>query len=392
MNRYLFILPIWLSSLTMADGLEYKGNFSMEASYLDHDLDGKRDNEHAFQLEAEVQQPFESGKAVANLKAVYDLHDHERRYLDFNDLYYQQNFDDGDLLIGRNTRFWGAMEFYNHTDVFNTKDWLDNPFDYDSKIGADNIAYTRYLDNGEISVIAKVHEESQRVADQEAVNTFLPPFYNDRLVTQEDRNRPTLYLKYNASGEETQIDYALIYQNGYDEQRYLAPVGLSLQQHAYIVNKVMGYATLVSGDMLYKTELAYTQSEENLVSDYAQMSLGAEYTLYGLWDQKDLGLLLEYYRYRAFDGEKLGAEDFGNLFANDLAFGFRVSMNDTADSEILGGIDIDQENAEQIVFVEYKTRLFDSYKLELRYQHLEPKVDSLFPKLDRATVAFGYYF
>ncbi|HHH19727.1 MAG TPA: hypothetical protein ENK86_04375 [Campylobacterales bacterium] len=391
MKNYI-TLSLLLSSLLWGDGLEYKGNLSMEASYLDHDQADKRDTEHAFRLEAEVKQPLEEGKLVANLKAIYDMNDKERRYLDFNDLYYQHELPSGHLLIGRSTRFWGAMEFYNHTDNFNTKDWLDNPFDYDSKIGANTLAYTHYFDNSELSVIAKVHEERQRVPDQEAINNFFPPIYSDKLETQKSRNRPTLYVKYDGSGEETQVDYSLIYQNGYDEQRYLAPVGNELHQHAYLVNKLMGYATLVEGDTLYKTELAYTKSDDDWVADYAQMSLGAEHTLYGFWDTKDLGLLLEYYRYHDFDHDKMGAEDFGNLFADDVALGFRVSMNDTSDSEILGGLSVDRENHEQILFVEYETRLMDRYKLKLNYQHLEPEEDSLFQKLDRGMVTFGYYF
>jgi len=391
MKNYI-ILSLLLSSLSWSDDLEYKGSLSTQASYLDHNQENKRDNEHAFILEAEFKQPLEQGKVVANIKAIYDLDDKERRYFDFNDLYYKHELKNGDLLIGRNTRFWGAMEFYNHTDNFNTKDWLDNPFDYDSKIGANSIAYTHYFDNSELSIIAKVREEHQRVSDQEAINNFLPPTYSDTLETQEDRNRPTLYLKYDASGEAIQIDYSLVYQNGYDEQRYLAPVGTQLRQHAYIVNKLMGYATLVEGDTIYKTELAYTKSGDDLVADYAQMSIGAEHTLYGFWDKRDLGVLLEYYRYQDFNGDKLGAKEFGNLFANDLAFGFRVSINDMSDSEILGGASLDRENQEKIFFIEYKTRLLDKYKLELNYQHLEPKEDSMFQELDRATVVFGYYF
>ncbi|MCH9741012.1 MAG: hypothetical protein K0U38_09270 [Epsilonproteobacteria bacterium] len=393
MKQYIMV-SLWsvLPTLLLGNGLEYKGNIGMEASYLNHDMNEKRESENAFRLEAELQQRFENGKIVANLKALYDLNDKERRYFDFNDLYYKHNFENGDLLIGRNTRFWGAMEFYNHTDVFNTKDWLDNPFDYDSKIGANNIAYTHYFDNAELSVIAKVREENQKIQDGESVNSFLPPTYKDTLETGKDRNRPTLYLKYSGSAEKRQLDYSLIYQNGYDEQRYLAPVGNELRQHAYIVDKVMGYATLVEGETIYKTELAYTQSDDESVSDYAQISIGAEHTLYGILDKKDLGILVEYYRYKSYENNKMGAKELGNLFADDIALGFRVSMNDMSDSEILGGVSIDRDTREKIFFVEYDTRLFEKYKLGLSYQHLAPKDGSVFKELDRAMIEFGYYF
>ncbi len=386
------LLSTLLSASLWSGDFSYKGNIGFEASYIDHDIPNKRDSQNALRLELELKQKLGEGELVFNGEGIYDRDDEERRYVDINDLYYKHNFADSDLLIGRNTRFWGAMEFYNHTDNFNTKDWRDDPFDYDSKIGAWNIAYTHYFENSELSVIAKVHEEEQKVQDGESVNNFLPPIYDSSLETQEDRDRPTLYLKYSGSGEETQIDYALIYQNGYDEQRYLTPVGTELQQHAYLVNKLMGYATLISGETIYKTELAYTQSDEDLVSDYAQGSIGVEHTLYSVVGKADLGLLAEYYKYKNFDEDKLGAKDFGNLFADDIALGFRVSLNDGADSDILGGVSIDRDNQEKIYFVEYNTRLYDKYKLGLSFQHLSPEEESLFQEMDRATIEFGYYF
>jgi len=389
-NRIL-LLPLLYSSL-FANDFEYKGNIGIESSYIDHNLAGKRDKQNALRAELELKQKTASGQMVLNVEAIVDADDKNRRYLDVNDLYYKHEFENSDLLIGRNTRFWGAMEFYNHTDVFNTKDWRDNPFDYDAKIGSNNIAYTQYFENSELALIAKIGQERQRVQDRESVNNFLPANYSDDLQTQKDKNRPTLYLKYTGSAEETQFDYAVIYQNGYDEQRYLAPLGASLHQNSYLVNKVMAYATLVSGETIYKTELAYTKSDEKKVSDYAQYSVGVEHTLYGVWGKSNLGLLAEYYKYDAKDSSKLGAKEFGNLFQNDLTLGFRLSVNDSSDSDVLGGISIDQDNHEKLVFVEYNTRLFEKYKFGLSYQHLEPKAGSVFQKLDSAMVELGYYF
>jgi len=386
MKKYILLLCSVLPNL-QANELEYKGNIGFESSYLDHDIAGKRDNQNALRLELELKQKTQNGQLVFSLDGILDKDDKERRYIDVNDLYYKHDFENSDLLIGRNTRFWGAMEFYNHTDAFNTKDWRDNPFDYDAKIGANNIAYTQYFENSELAVIAKVGQERHK-----SVNNFMPPNYSDKLETQKSKNRPTVYVKYAGSAEETQFDYAVIYQNGYDEQRYLAPKGASLHQNAYLVDKVMAYATLVSGETIYKTELAYTKSDDERVSDYAQYSVGVEHTLYGVWGKSDLGLLAEYYKYDDKDSSKLGAKDFGNLFQDDVTLGFRLSVNDSSDSDVLGGISIDRDNQEKLVFVEYNTRLFEKYKLGLSYQHLEPKAGSVFRKLDSAQVKFGYYF
>jgi len=394
MNKNIILSLIVCSVLPNlhAKDLEYKGNIGIESSYIDHNIAGKRDKQNALRAELELKQRTTSGQMVLNVEAIVDADDKNRRYIDVNDLYYKHEFENSDLLIGRNTRFWGAMEFYNHTDAFNTKDFRDNPFDYDAKIGANNIAYTQYFKNSELALIAKVGQKAQRVQDQESVNNFLPANYDDKLQTQKGKNRPTVYVKYAGSAEEMQFDYAVIYQNGYDEQRYLAPLGASLHQNAYLVDKVMGYATLVKDATIYKTELAYTKSDDERVSDYAQYSLGVEHTLYGVWGKSDLGLLAEYYKYDDKDSSKLGAKEFGKLFQDDLTLGFRLSVNDSSDSDVLGGISIDRDNQEKLVFVEYNTRLFDKYKLGLSYQHLEPKVGSTFQELDSAMVEFGYYF
>ncbi len=390
--RKTLLLSTILSASLWSGEFSYKGNIGFESSYIDHDIPHKRNSQNALRLELELKQKLGEGELVFSGEGTYDRDDEERRYLDINDLYYKHDFENSDLLIGRNTRFWGAMEFYNHVDNFNTKNWLDDPFDYDSKIGAWNIAYSYYFENSELAIIAKVHEEEQKIQDRKSVDNFLPPIYNSTLETQEDRDRPTLYLKYSGSGEETQIDYALIYQNGYDEQRYLAPVGAELRQHAYLVNKLMGYATLISGETIYKSELAYTQSDEDLVSDYAQGSIGLEHTLYSVVGKADLGLIAEYYKYKSFEDDKLGAKDFANLFADDIALGFRVTLNDGADSDILAGVSIDRDNQEKIYAIEYNTRLYNQYKLKLAFQHLSPEEGSLFQKLNKATVEFGYYF
>ena len=102
--------------------------------------------------------------------------------------------------------------------------------------------------------------------------------------------------------------------------------------------------------------------------------------------------MTEYYRYESRDDTKLGAEDFGNLFANDLTLGVRLSVNDFASSELLGGLAIDLDNKEKIFFVKYDTRLYEIFKLKFVYQHLAPESDSIFEELDRVSIEFGYYF
>jgi hypothetical protein len=386
--RYL-VLASFMPLVLLAGDLEYKGNIGFEAQYIDHDIANKRDNALALRLEAELKKEIGDGTFAAKIKGLMDKDDKERRYVDFSDLYYKYDFEDSDILIGRNIRFWGALEFYNLTDVFNTKDFLDDPFDYDSKLGAWNTAFTKYFDSSEISLIVKLYEEKQKMQDRESVNNFFPLPYDDDLKTQHDKNRPSVFLKYSGFGDEVQIDYGLIYQNGYDSQRYMSVENGVLRQNAYIVNKLMGYATYIHGDTIYKTELSYALSDDEKISDYSELGVGLEHTLYGFWDKRDLGLLVEYYRYDEKDDDKV---DFNKIFADDLTFGFRLSMNDLSSSEVLGGFDYDLDTKEKIFFVQYDTRVLEKYKLKTSYQHLEPEKESVFKRLDRVKLEFGYYF
>ena len=379
------LLPLLLSCSLFSNELEYKGNVGFESKYLLHDIANKRDSALTLVLEARVKKSFGDSEVVAKLKALFDKDDKNRRYFDFTDLYYLYNFENSDILIGRNSRFWGALEFYNITDVFNTKDFLDDVFDYKSKLGSWNVAYTKYFDNSDLSLIVKLHEQRQKMQDQKSVDYFFPLDYDDELITSKGKNRPTIFLKYSGSGDEVQIDYSLIYQNGYDQNRYMIVKNGKLRQNAYIVNKFLGFFTLVIDDTIYKSELSFAKSDDKTISKYSHAGFGLEHTLYSFWDTKDLGLLMEYYRYSG-DGSK---ESF---FANDLSIGFRLSMNDLDSSEVLGGVDIDIDNQEKITFIKYDTRVYNSYKLSLSYQYLDPKQNSLFPRLNSLKLEFGYYF
>jgi hypothetical protein len=387
-----------LCSCIVANELEYEGEITAEFFSLRHDLDKKRDKEVALRLDARVKYQLDSDKKiVVELQGVGDVGDEERRYIDFANLYFEHSFKDSAFLIGRSTRTWGAMEFYSHTDNFNTKNWLDNPFDFNSKLGAWNFSYTHRFRDAEISVITKLYEEKQEVQDRRSPHRFLPLRYSSVLETSRDRSSPTVYLKYSPLSKKDGLDYSVIFQRGYDEQRYLAPMNSrdensSIRQHAYIVDKLMGYATFTKGDTKYKTELAYTQSEYTGVADYAQGSLGIEHTLKNIYKEMDLGFLVEYYEYKAFQTDKLNAKSFEKLIDDDVALGIRLSQNDKYNSELLGGVMVNRHNKEKIYFMEYATHLSDKYKLGVNLQHLAPHKGSIFGDVDTIKVDIGYHF
>jgi len=391
------LITTLLCSLIASKEIEYQGEISSEFIVMQHDLDKTRDKEIALRLDIKAKyQIDEDKKVVARVQGIGDIGDEERRYIDVSELYFEHRFPNSAFLIGKNIRSWEAMEFYNHTDNFNTKNWLDDPFDFDSKLGALNFSYNYFLDDASLCVIAKLYENGQKVQDERSSNRFAPLKYSNALETSQDRSSPTLYLKYTPKAKDN-IDYSLILEHGYDEQRYLVPVNRrdingSLKQHSYIVDKLMGYGTLKRGNTIYKSELALTYSEDSNVAHYSQASLGAEHTLHKFYKEMDIGGLVEYYKYKAFQKDKYNAKSFNKLFDDDLVLGMRVSQNDKYNSELLTGVMIDRHNSEKVYFAEYDTQINDKYKIGVDLQHLAPHKGSFFRDVDRIRVELGYYF
>jgi len=115
--------------------------------------------------------------------------------------------------------------------------------------------------------------------------------------------------------------------------------------------------------------------------DFAAVTIGAEYTLVGVFGSVyDVGLLGEY----SWDQRDQLAT---SLFQNDAFLGARLAFNDISDSQLLLGLSNDLDNSDsRAVFVEASTRLGSviTVNIELRYFDSNSPADPLF----RMTVLF----
>ncbi len=271
-----------LASSLLAE-FEFKGNVGLDSQfYLQAPSDKHQNNFTAYE-ELEMSYTNDALKVFASLYAqqdYYDLsnkEDNKRTFVRLEELYMQYEVEEDSILAGKNIRFWGALEARNIVDAFNTTDLRTDLFNAD-KIGAYNVAYTHYTDSGELSIIVKLHEENQPMAAYPYVYYFFPEFvtYDDELQSDNSLSRPTVYLSYSGSLDwENALDFSIIFQNGYDSQRYFESDGplngtpVTFQEHAYLVNKIMTYNTMVVGSTLLKLEALYTDVIDNeLISDY----------------------------------------------------------------------------------------------------------------------------
>ena len=240
----------------------------------------------------------------------------ERTYLRFDELYGTYDFEDDQIMIGKNIRFWGALEVRNITNSFNSDELRDDPFESD-KLGSWNATYTHYTESGEFSAIVKFYEQSRSISAFPYVyyyfpknipimpNVELPLIYKDSLNTEKSEFRPSIYLKYSGSTDsDYPLDYAIVFENGYDSQRYyttnMAADSQSMQtnENAYLVNKISTFNTLVLGSTLVKLEALYADVISDAeISDYMHIGLGVEHTLNQFYGDASLGLIAEYYYY-----------------------------------------------------------------------------------------------
>lgn len=357
-------------------------------------------------------------KGIAKIYAQGDLHDfqgsssqNDRSFIRVDELYGKYDFDNDQIMFGKNIRFWGALEVRNITDNFNISELRADPFETD-KLGSWNAAYTHYTDSGELSLIIKLDEQDREMSSYPYIYYFfpdtvsgLPLHYDNQLQTEKSRNRPSIYLKSSGSTDtEYALDYAVILENGYDSQRYytqtLSTGGTSIKtnENAYLVNKLLTYNTLVLGSTLFKAEAVYADVINNsVISDYYHLGLGLEHTLNQFYKEADLGLIAEYYKYETLEDGKRNDLQLFELFQNDLFLGARYSLNDGNDASIVGGAILDLDYNEQVYYLEYEGRLAEMFKLNLDYRYISPSQNyltafNLMGRHQRMSLKLGYYF
>ena len=88
--------------------------------------------------------------------------DNNRSFARINEVYFQYEFEEDRILLGKNIRFWGALEVNNLVDTFNIQEGRNDPTRTD-KIGAYNFEYTHYFEESDFSIITKFYEQKNKM-------------------------------------------------------------------------------------------------------------------------------------------------------------------------------------------------------------------------------------
>ncbi|WP_457745559.1 hypothetical protein [Sulfurimonas sp.] len=431
MKQIIFLLFFFLvsESLIAEENKSLFNNFSLQG-HVDitsqfYMLKPNAKEGENFTAAAILESKYEKDELEINLKLkaqqdYYDLQTEskhtDRSFVRLDELYMQYEFENDQISLGKSIKFWGALEVRNITDSFNLVDLRSDPFAND-KVGSWNFTYTHYTDDGEFDAIVKFYEQDREMPAYPYVYYYfpkdiaisatasLPLKYEKKLLTKSTQYDPSLYLKYSASTEtEYPLDYAVIFEKGYDSQRYyttrLSADGTTFisNENAYLVNKLSTYSTLVVGSTLFKMEALYANViDDSQIADYLDVGLGIEHTLTQIYKEADLGLISEYYSYTTFDKNKRDDLELYEIFENDLFLGARYSFNNGNDASLVGGVILDLQYDEQVYYLEYESRIADILKLKSDFRYIEPSKNyptafNLMGRHARFSLSMAYYF
>lgn len=405
----IFSLVLFLSTLLTAD-VEISGHADLDSQFYLTKPDAKHQNSFTAKQTLELKYTKETMSVYGKLYAqeayrdALDVkNDTKRTFVRLDELFLRFDFEDEALQIGKSIKYWGALELRNIVDAFNPNEQRDDMFET-NKLGVWNTSYTYYTENGEFSCIVKVAEPDQKMAAYPYVYYVFPLAvkYNDNLLTSSNESRPSVYLTYSGTTDsEYALDYAFIYENGYDSQRYFSSLinqRTSYVQNAYLVNKFMTYNTLVLGATLFKLEALYAFVEDDVgVGDYSHVAFGIEHTLDDFENSASLGLIAEYYKYDTYESDKYNDLQLFETMQDDLFLGMRYTFNDADDSAIVGGVIRDLEYKEEVYYLEYESRFSDNIKVDLDYYYIEPSKNtqtaySLLGRHQRVALNIAYHF
>ena len=389
----LFFVVFFLISFLYANEIEHASNLSLK--YISYD---NFDNELLFNGKTNLKYIRDSYEIKSELKYLYSNRYEKRKLLELNELYLTAEYDESKFEMGKSIKYWGELEGYNITDIFNQKDSMTDPFENSSKIGSYTINYTRYLDNDIVEIGAKLYEEDKKIPNGNMPYSITNLKYDNSLEVKSSKHTPSIYLKYNLlTNKYLESDSKFILWHGYDNKRYFVQKDQStLSQYAYKVNKLLFFSNIIYENIIFKLEATYTDIvDDKKMSDYTQVAFGAEFGSYDM-DQFEVSFYSEYYNYYYKEKQKIKNIDISEIYNNDIFLATKINFNDTKRSELKSGILYDISNSEKVFKTTFKSSIKDNIILNLEYLHaISDEVNTPLGNTNndrRATLALSYIF
>ena len=379
-------------SFSLLHGVEHKSQIDM--SYL-----GYTDASDEIQFYGTTQLKFKNELFTTDLdlEYLYSSKYHEKRYIQLNEFYLSRSYESYRFALGKRIVYWGELEGYNITDIFNRKNYLLDPFDKSKKLGSWAFTASKYFDDDSIEFGLKFYEEDQKYPKNTSPYYPFSLNYDKHLITENSKSNPSFYVSYLFNTESfIESENRITVWHGYDNKRYFIPVDqTALAQYAYRINKYLFSSNIVYEDIIFKLEASYTDViDDELMSDYMQWAVGLEKSFFDIVEM-DISLYEEYYHYSYRDDNAIKNVDISEIYNDDLFLAMKLNFNDTGSSEIKAGMLYDLGNSEKVFKVEAKTRVKDRFVLHGELLRLLPVTSSLlssFSDHTRVTVGLTYTF
>ena len=266
---------------------------------------------------------------------------------------------EADLLIGSTILFWGKVESYNPVDIVNSLDF-GRGLMRSEKRGAPMVRLSWPVGPGQLDLLAIDFVENRYPALSARERPGLR--ISDSTSYSGGATRDDIARAVRWSGYFGDIDLGLSWFRGTGHAPRLLPQpdGTLRPDYSRITQLGMDIQYL-RGDTALKAEIIRRKGQYDRLgtaSNYQAGVIGVEHSLYGIaGSDRDLVLISEYAR----DSRK-GLSHSG--FQNDLTIGARWVWNDVEDTEVLGLLTRDLDNAAQTVTISVDRRLTDLVSFE----------------------------
>jgi hypothetical protein len=307
--------------------------------------------------------------------ARFDADDDNRTHGDLREAYWQHANGAWTWQVGLGRVFWGVTEARHLVDIVNQTDWVED-IDEEDKLGQPMIWLERWTENAG------------------SFGVFMLPGFRERTFPAGDaRLRGPLPIdtdnaEYESGAEDRRVDWALRWSHALGnwdvglsafygtarEPRFLPRLNAAndpvLVPRYDIIRQLGADIQYTKEAWLWKLEAIGRSGHGRTFGAFVA---GVEYTLFNLGETgADLGLLAEY----LYDDRDSTAPP--TFYADNWFAGFRLALNDTEDTAILGGALVDSSGI--FAVIEAERRFGDSWKLEFEMR-LFANIDSSDPLL-----------
>jgi len=321
-----------------------------------------------------------------------DMRDDARTHADLREAYVGYRSDSFGVRAGFLKVYWGVAESRHLVDILNQWDFVED-IDREDKLGLPALELTHHNRMGDFAFYVSPFFRERRFPD--AAGRFrLPVLIDGRSAEFEgcDTGHCGVDIAFHYSQVFGDFDLGLSFFDGFDrDPRFIPdPGGEEFSPHYDRITQTAIDLQLTKSAWLWKFEGLY---RDTALDSYWASVFGLEYSFYGLIGGADLGLIIEW----QYDGRSKDPSLAPTAIEdNDIFTGFRLALNDVADTSAIVGLVTDLGDGSAYGSMEFSRRIGDQATLEIesRFFISADPHNQLYPfrRDSNVTVRFIRYF